>query len=229
MDEQWAGYDYYRNCIQPVGDSDRKNASSPLQGAKDAATRPDCLLPEFRRLAVPLEAPQPFADALRNAQYRDLCYTKLPRALRFNDRISMMAATELREPFLDHRLVELALRQAPHRKLKRNSTKRTLRTIARQLCPRKITAAPKRPLQTPQREWLRGELAQWTEECLAEGIRHRGDSWLDSGRVAFEWKKFRSGESDNSFYVWQWINLALSQRISARARTAHVERVNLSA
>ncbi len=208
MDEQWAGYDYYRDCLR----EGREALKAPqLQGARDAAMRPDCLTPEFRRMAVPFEAPRPFSDALRNAQYRDLCYTKLPRALRFNDRISMMAATELREPFLDHRLVELALRQPPHRKIAGDSTKRTLRRIAKNLCPRKITSAPKRPLQTPQREWLRGELSEWADECIAQAIKHRGGSWFDASRVEQEWKNFLDGQSDNSYYVWQWINLALSQ------------------
>ena len=47
----------------------------------------------------------PFDNDLQNLQYRDLFYTKIPRALRFNDRISMMHSTELREPFLDYRFL----------------------------------------------------------------------------------------------------------------------------
>ena len=54
--------------------------------------------------------PKPFDDEVLNKQYRDLFYTKIPRALRFNDRISMMFSTELREPFLDYRLVNLPFR-----------------------------------------------------------------------------------------------------------------------
>ena len=71
---------------------------------------------EFRTLAETLDVPARFPDGLRRLQYRDVRYTKIPRALRFNDRVSMQHSTELREPFLDHRLVELALRQRAERK-----------------------------------------------------------------------------------------------------------------
>jgi len=49
---------------------------------------------------------KPFSEDLLNAQYRDLIYTKLPRVLRFNDRLSMAHGREYREPILDHNLVE---------------------------------------------------------------------------------------------------------------------------
>ncbi|HET7563550.1 MAG TPA: asparagine synthase (glutamine-hydrolyzing), partial [Gemmatimonadaceae bacterium] len=103
MDEQWAGYDYYRRANSASG-------AAIVQGTKSAPTRPECLTPEFAALACEAEMPAPFADTLRNLQYRDTHCTKIPRALRYNDRVSMRASTELREPFLDHRLFELAFR-----------------------------------------------------------------------------------------------------------------------
>jgi asparagine synthase (glutamine-hydrolysing) len=206
MDEQWAGYDYYRKYVE---DDNSLPAGAELQGARDATTKPDCLVPEFRERAIPLTVPQPFPDALRNAQYRDLCYTKLPRALRFNDRISMMASTELREPFLDHRLVELALRQPPERKIGQKSNKLLLRRIAGDLCPRRIRLTPKRPLQTPQREWLLAELADWAHERLALALELCGTRWLDPDLVHNEQSKFWNGKSDNSFYIWQWTTIPL--------------------
>lgn len=100
LDEQWAGYDYYRTA-------DDSGVAPIVQGVSGSPVRPECLTPEFRALAQPLEPECPFPDALRNLQYRDVSRTKIPRALRFNDRVSMRASTELREPFLDHRLMEL--------------------------------------------------------------------------------------------------------------------------
>src|SRR6185436_18737296 len=102
-----------------------------------------------------------FDDRLRNLQYRDARFTKIPRALRFNDRVSMRASTELREPFLDHRLFELALRQPADRKIGPDTGKRLLRQMVVRMLPDSVVNAPKRPLQTPQREWLRGPLRDW--------------------------------------------------------------------
>jgi asparagine synthase (glutamine-hydrolysing) len=204
MDEQWAGYDYYRS--QAVGGS-----SMMLQGSQDLPVRPDCLTPEFKALALPLPAAEPFGDRLRNLQYRDVT-TKLPRALRFNDRISMRASAELREPFLDHRLFELAFRQAADRKIADGTGKWFLRQIVASHLPGRIVEAPKRPLQTPQREWLRGPLREWAAGLIGEALNGPGAPWLNPERVKSEWKRFCDGQSDNSFYVWQWLSLALMRR-----------------
>ena len=204
MDEQWAGYDYYR-------EPGSEGTSMPLQGSNDSPVRPGCLTPEFRALAVPRTTAAPFGDRLRNLQYRDTC-TKIPRALRFNDRISMRASTELREPFLDHRLFELALRQGPDRKISSGTGKWLLRQIAANHLPGRIVEAPKRPLQTPQREWLRGPLREWATALIDDAVHGPGAPWLDVAAVRAEWKRFCEGHSDNSFYVWQWLSLALMQR-----------------
>ncbi len=226
MDEQWAGYDYYANALNGYGtgsDSNPviSNRSLPLpvpyplvQGTKSLPVRPDCLTAEFRAMAETFVPPSPFPDLLRNLQYRDARFTKIPRALRFNDRVSMRSSTELREPFLDHRLVELALRQPPERKIRDGARKWMLRRIARDLLPQGLVEAPKRPLQTPQREWLRGSLRDWAEERIEKAISTRGGSWLNGSAVRAAWRSFREGESDNSFYVWQWINLGLMAEAS---------------
>ncbi len=59
-------------------------------------------------------AERPLQDPLRDLQYRrDVRYAKIPRAMRFADRCSMMYGRELREPFLDHRIVELGASAQP--------------------------------------------------------------------------------------------------------------------
>jgi asparagine synthase (glutamine-hydrolysing) len=207
MDEQWAGYDYYLSA-----EDDR--AISIVQGTKTSLVRPECLTPDFRRLAERFEAPQPFADRLRNLQYRDARYTKIPRALQFNDRISMRASTELREPFLDHRLFEMALRQPPKLKIANGRGKHLLRQIARKFLPYGVVEAPKRALQTPQREWLRGCLRGWTEEYIQKALSVYGGTWLDHNAVKAAWQQYCDGESDHSFFVWQWVNLGLMSHAS---------------
>lgn len=201
MDEQWAGYDYYR--------ATHDGPASIVQGSRDAALHPDMLVPEFLEQAERTEALTPFPDRLRNLQYRDLLSTKLPRALRFNDRVSMRSSTELREPFLDHRLVELALRQPPERKIRDGVGKRLLRDLAAELLPDGVVEAPKRPLQTPQREWLRGPLRGWAAERIDAALAGYGGTWIDGAVARRLWNRFASGEGDNSFYVWQLISLGL--------------------
>src|SRR5262249_2670417 len=65
MDEQWAGYDYYRAAVDGA-------PAALVQGARGPLTRPNCLLPEFRSAARPFAASRPFGgDALRDLQWRD--------------------------------------------------------------------------------------------------------------------------------------------------------------
>jgi asparagine synthase (glutamine-hydrolysing) len=208
MDEQWAGYDYYNT---------RGNGSNSalIQGTKESPVQPKCLTPEFLSLAEPFTSPQPFPDALRNLQYRDTRYTKIPRALRFNDRVSMRSSTELREPFLDHRLFELALRQPEERKLQGGVHKTLLRKIARDLIPTKVIESPKRPVQTPQREWLRGPLRDWANEQIEAALSEYGGAWLNPGNVYQEARTYYSGAADNSFFLWQWIGLGLMSECAA--------------
>jgi asparagine synthase (glutamine-hydrolysing) len=202
MDEQWAGYDYYTTA-QSLG------GASVVQGTREAPVKPECLIPEYRALAEDLEVPDAFPDHLRRLQYRDVRYTKIPRSVRFNDRVSMQHSTELREPFLDHRLFELALRQPTERKLQGGTRKWLLRDVTRQLLPGGVVEAPKRPLQTPQREWLRGPLREWAEDHIAVALQAVGEAWLEPRAVRETWQRYLSGASDNSFYVWQWINIGL--------------------
>lgn len=195
IDEAWAGYDYYQN-----------GGSSIVQGISGSPVRPNVLTEEFRRMAVCPEYPKPFSDQLLDLQFRDLFFTKIPRALRFNDRASMMASTELREPFLDHRLIELAFALPVRHKVQNGQGKHLLRKIAREFLPDKVRLAPKRALQTPQREWLGHELQDWTYERICEFSEVQG---VDGDSLMNEWHDYLKNGSNNSFYIWQFINSAL--------------------
>ena len=206
LDEQWAGYDYY--AAAP-----RQDALAAIQGTQDRPVRPECLTGEFAALAAQPSFATPYPDALRNMQYRDIRYAKIPRALRFNDRVSMRSSTELREPFLDHRLVELAFRQPAEHKILNGTRKRLLREMAGSLLPPGLAHTPKRPLQTPQREWLRGPLREWAGTQIQAALDGFGGAWLEPRAVDQQWRRFLAGESDNSFYVWQWVSLGLMSTI----------------
>lgn len=202
MDEQWAGYDYYHNQSGALIQGTRRSIQ-PLWLKTDPVDK--------------LEFPQPFKSHLRNLQFRDLFFTKLQRALRFNDRASMASSCELREPFLDHRLVELAMRQPDDRKIRNGTGKWLLRQIAEPYLPNGFAQIPKRPVQTPQREWLRGPLKNWVDECLSclpKAQEWVGLSCLDFQQLDETWRRYLAGEGDNSFMVWQWISLALAFQVS---------------
>jgi asparagine synthase (glutamine-hydrolysing) len=195
MDEAWAGYDYYTN-----------NSGSVVQGVSGTPVFSSVLDADFLQQAEPTTTPQPFNNTLQNLQYRDLFFTKIPRALRFNDRVSMLHSTELREPFLDYRLVNLAFSQPTELKIRDGQRKWMLRNIAREMLGDTLALAPKRALQTPQREWLAGPLADW---ATAQIEAFSEMSWASKPLVMAAWQSYCAGNAENSFYIWQWINTAL--------------------
>ena len=198
MDEQWAGYDYYL-----------KSNNATIQGVKKSPFRPKVLSSEVFELAEKPTYPTPFNDEILDKQYRDLFFTKIPRALRFNDRISMAHSTELREPFLDYRLVEYAFAQPLEYKIKGGIQKYLLRDIVSEYLSDSITYAPKRPLQTPQREWLGNELKDFVTNEINKIEYSDFATWFDIEQLKKEWDNYLEGDNQSSFHVWQWLNFSL--------------------
>jgi asparagine synthase (glutamine-hydrolysing) len=193
-DEAWAGYDYYTNQSQNV-----------IQGVSKSPFRINVLDMEFSKNYTKTNYTKPFESELLNLQYRDLFYTKIPRALRFNDRVSMMYGTELREPFLDYELVEYVFSRPQEFKIKEGVQKWLLRKIAEQFLNKNLVVAPKRPLQTPQREWLSTDLKDWV---IAEVQKLEQHSWFNQKELNIELDAFFKGDNQSSFHIWQWINSA---------------------
>jgi asparagine synthase (glutamine-hydrolysing) len=196
MDEQWAGYDYYT-----------QNNDATIQGVQDSPYKTKMLSDSFLAKAEKPSYPKPFVDEVLNKQYRDLFYAKIPRALRFNDRISMAYSTELREPFLDYRLVEFAFSMPLDFKIKNGITKFILREIASEYLADDLVFAPKRPLQTPQREWLSSDLKEWVGQCFEVLERSVYSDWFNKEALENELKKYFEGNIQSSFHIWQCISL----------------------
>jgi len=193
-DEAWAGYDYYLNNNQNI-----------IQGVIKSPFKTNVLDKDFSSEFQKINYPKPFEDNLLNLQYRDLFYTKIPRALRFNDRVSMMYGTELREPFLDYELVEYVFSRPTDFKMKNGVQKWMLRKIAERFLKKDLVLAPKRPLQTPQREWLSNDLKHWV---VAEVEILNNHTWFQKKELQKELDLFFKGENQSSFHIWQWINAA---------------------
>jgi asparagine synthase (glutamine-hydrolysing) len=196
MDEQWAGYDYYT-----------QENEATIQGVQGSPFKTNMLSDSFLAKAEKPVYLTPFADEVLNKQFRDLFYTKIPRALRFNDRISMAFSTELREPFLDYRLVELAFSLPLDFKIRNGQTKYMLREIASEYLADDLVFAPKRALQTPQREWLAKDLKEWVQQCFEYIDNSNYSGWFSKGALEKELNLYFEGSQQSSFHIWQVIDL----------------------
>lgn len=193
MDEAWGGYEYYQR-LDSVS-----LAQGPVQGAKEIISNSNFLTSTILNHYKPWEAPNYSRDSLINAQILDLMHRKIPRGMRFADRNSMRYSVELREPFLDYRIVELGLKQPYWFKLNQREGKYLVRNVANKLMPNGVDEAPKRPVQTPQREWFRGELFEWLNMEFSNSDLDIIN--LKNAKKALE--RYKKNPKDNSFYLWQ--------------------------
>ncbi len=169
----------------------------------------DAVSPRLKRDAAIAALPDyrvHFAEPAKAAAAFDLLTAKIPRGLRFNDRMSMGHSKELRVPFLDHRLAEFAFSVPSRHLLAGGHTKSLFRTIARKWIPAEVANAEKRSVQTPQREWLGKDWQPLVLDVLrSPSFAARG--WVDPDRAEAIYADYTAGNHDNSFFVWQWINL----------------------
>jgi asparagine synthase (glutamine-hydrolysing) len=84
------------------------------------------------------------------------------------DRASMACGLEVRPPFLDHELLELAARIPPQLKVRHGVTKWILKRSYRARLPRAVTRRRKQGFEVPINEWLKGPLRPMLESELMD-------------------------------------------------------------
>lgn len=127
------------------------------------------------------------------------------------DRASMAVSLETRAPMLDHRVVEFALRQPLHRKLRNGQSKWLLRQVLYRDVPPALIERPKMGFTVPICRWLRGPLADWAESLLAADSLARADC-LDTQAIRGVWSRFKQGDDHPAQWLWnvlvfqQWLS-----------------------
>jgi asparagine synthase (glutamine-hydrolysing) len=114
--------------------------------------------------------------------WQDLSRRGLPALLRYEDRNSMAFGIEARLPFLDVRLIELAVRLPDRLRLNRGVTKVILRRAMKGRVPEAIIARrDKLGFAAPQEAWLRGARAEVA--ALLRGGQVIGRGWVERSEV----------------------------------------------
>jgi asparagine synthase (glutamine-hydrolysing) len=127
------------------------------------------------------------------------------------DKTSMAANLEVRVPFLNLEMLELAARMPPDLKLRGLKRKYILKCAAEKLLPREVVWRKKAGFGAPIRSWLRGPLRPMVDDLLSEETIQR--------RGLFRPKEVRriidvnlSGREDFNLQVFQLLTLELWQR-----------------
>jgi asparagine synthase (glutamine-hydrolysing) len=130
------------------------------------------------------------------------------------DRASMAHSLEVRVPFLDPVVAELALALPTHQKVLALAKKRLLRRAAAGLVPRGIVHGPKRGFSIPAAAWLRGDLRPFARDLLAPDALRR-DGFFRPDAVTRLLDEHESGREDHSRPLWGLLCFQLWRRTAA--------------
>jgi asparagine synthase (glutamine-hydrolysing) len=127
------------------------------------------------------------------------------------DKTSMAANLEVRVPFLNHEMVELAARMPPHLKLRGLKRKYILKRVAENLLPKDVVWRKKAGFGAPIRSWLRGPLRPMVADLLSEEtVQRRG--LFDPQEIRRIIAANLSGREDYNLQVFQLLTLELWQQ-----------------
>jgi asparagine synthase (glutamine-hydrolysing) len=143
---------------------------------------------------------------LSRASYADIRFRLLDDMLVKVDRMSMANSLEVRSPFLDHCLVELAARIPPELKLRRWQTKAILRDTVRRYLPPATLRKPKQGFMVPLREWLRTGLRDMVGDYLEGPGGLAPLEMFNLATIRELIAKHYRGEADYSSIIWLLLN-----------------------
>jgi asparagine synthase (glutamine-hydrolysing) len=144
----------------PVMQRQRLYSDKVRSGLAQAGVPPNVIQESYDEL--------PAGGALRRALYADSAVYLPDDVLTLTDRLSMWHSLELRVPFLDRNLVELAARLPDSLWIEGKYQKVILRKIAERWLPSSILSHRKQGFEAPMGAWLRGPLLPFFDAKVNE-------------------------------------------------------------
>jgi len=138
---------------------------------------------------------------LKNSQYKDIKEIKLPRVLKYSDRLSMMFGVEARVPFLDHKLFSYLFNLNPKMKFYNNQTRYIFKKSLKREKISQFYTKQKKTIVDPQSNWLKNDLVEFTLDNL-NSSELRNSIMFNQKEVLKHYNDFRKGEINTSFLIF---------------------------
>ena len=117
------------------------------------------------------------------------------------DRASMAHSLEVREPLMDHKLVEWLATLPSNLKMRGNESKYLLKKSMEPKLPDDVLYRPKMGFAVPLARWFRGPLRQRVRNSLLEG-RMADCGYFNHGAIQKIVEQHESGAHDHSTPIW---------------------------
>lgn len=172
---------------------------------------------DHREVTAPIYKHSQNMDVVARMQHLDLFTWMRGDILVKADKINMAHSLELRVPFLDKVVFEVA-ETIPHDlKIANGTTKYALRKAMEQIVPPHVLHRKKLGFPVPMRHWLAGdELFGWAQDTINES---QTEAIFDKKAVMEMLNEHREGVSDHSRRLWTvlafmiWHGIFVEQRI----------------
>ena len=153
----------------------------------------------FTDVTFPLFDEAAMYDDTKQMQFIDLHTWLRGDILVKADRMTMAHSLELRVPFLDKDVFELARKLPTHAKIANGTTKYVLREAMRGIVPEDVLHRKKLGFPVPIRHWLRNELYEWAKSTIADSPT---EHLLDKREALHLLEQHALGKRDYSRKIW---------------------------
>jgi asparagine synthase (glutamine-hydrolysing) len=127
------------------------------------------------------------------------------------DHLSMAHSLELRSPFLDRRLAEIAMRIPAPMKLKHRRLKYVTRRLAERYLPRSLIYRPKKGFGFPLALWFRGPLRSLMQHVIDQS-RMVEEGYFSREAMQKLLDEHCAGTDDHNYRLWLLLNAELFWR-----------------
>ncbi len=145
-------------------------------------------------------------DLVKRLQYMDLMHYMPDDIMTKVDRTSMLTSLEVRAPFLDHRLVELAFSLPTEWHVTADGTKRFLKEVLSELLPEPILTRKKMGFAVPVSHWFRaGHLQPFNDMLFSTDMLR----FFDKDTIKRYLSEHQASKEDHSGKLWYLLSFAI--------------------
>jgi asparagine synthase (glutamine-hydrolysing) len=212
---------YFDYWTRLVPESDRHAFFTPTMVAAIGDFSPR---DAFRDVLAPVRDHDPVSKAL----YFET-KTFLHGLLVVEDRVSMAHSLEVRVPFLDNGLVEIARRMPTHLKHAGGDGKRVLRSAMAALLPPAILSKKKQGFSPPDQSWYRGSSMDYIREVLLDP-RTLSRDYFQPAYIERMLAEHLEGRTNHRLLIWSllcfewWNRLFIDGEVALRHGAWHADR-----
>jgi asparagine synthase (glutamine-hydrolysing) len=124
------------------------------------------------------------------------------------DRASMAYSLEARSPFMDHRVVEFAMKTPSEYKYKENTTKFILKDILEDYVPKTLFDRPKKGFGVPLESWLKKDLKNLVLDCY-EYFKEMKLHYINYSVFNMYIEDFYNNKANHSVEIWKMVMFVL--------------------